>query len=46
MDVLLILVPLAVFLGLIGLIAFIWTLRNKQYDDLEGAKHRILLDDD
>ena len=46
MNILLILVPLALLLGLIGLAGFIWTLKNKQYDDLEGAAHRILFDDD
>jgi cbb3-type cytochrome oxidase maturation protein len=40
------LVPIALGLGLAGLAAFMWTLRNKQYDDLDGAAHRILQDDD
>ncbi len=46
MDILLILIPIALFLGLIGLAAFMWTLRHNQYDDMEGAANRILLDDD
>jgi cbb3-type cytochrome oxidase maturation protein len=46
MDVLLFLVPLAVILALIGLGAFFWSLRSGQYDDLQGAAARILLDDD
>ena len=33
-------------LGLIGLIAFLWALRSGQFDDLDGAAHRILFDDD
>lgn len=45
MNVLLYLIPIALFLSLIGLAAFIWTLRSGQYDDLEGAAHRILFDD-
>jgi len=40
------LIPIALFLGLIGLCAFIWTLKSGQYDDLDGAAHRILIDDD
>jgi cbb3-type cytochrome oxidase maturation protein len=40
------LVPIALGLGLAGLAAFMWTLKNKQYDDLDGAAHRILQDDD
>ena len=46
MDILIFLGPAAVFLGLIGLIAFLWSLRSGQYDDLEGARHRILIDDE
>ena len=46
MDVLLYLIPLALLLGGIGLAFFFWTLKSKQYDDLEGAAHRILIDDD
>mgnify|MGYP001007898169 FL=1 len=40
------LVPIALILGLIGLMAFMWTLRSGQYDDLDGAAERILLDDE
>ncbi len=46
MTILLVLVPLALGLGGIGLIAFLWSLRNGQYDDLEGAAYRVLSDDD
>lgn len=46
MSVLLYLIPLALFLGLIGVAAFIWSLKSGQYDDLEGASRRILMDDD
>lgn len=46
MSILIYLIPLALFLGLIGLIAFVWTLKSGQYDDLEGTAQRILLDDD
>ena len=46
MNVLLYLVPLALMLGLTGLIAFLWTLKSGQYDDLDGAALRILPDDD
>ncbi|MCW5720668.1 MAG: cbb3-type cytochrome oxidase assembly protein CcoS [Devosia sp.] len=40
------LIPISVILGLIGLAVFLWTLRDNQYDDLEGAAERILNDDD
>ena len=46
MGILIFLGPAAVLMGLIGLIAFLWSLRAGQYDDLEGARHRILIDDE
>lgn len=46
MTVLLVLIPAALGLGLIGLGAFFWCLRSGQFDDLDGAAHRILFDDD
>jgi cbb3-type cytochrome oxidase maturation protein len=39
------LVPIALGLGLAGLAAFMWSLRSGQYDDLDGAAERILLED-
>lgn len=46
MNVLAFLIPIALFLGFLGLLAFFWTLRSGQYEDLDGAAERILLDDD
>ncbi|MBT3658431.1 MAG: cbb3-type cytochrome oxidase assembly protein CcoS [Rhodospirillaceae bacterium] len=46
MEVLAYLIPAALFLGLLGLGAFIWSLKSGQYDDLDGAARRILIDDD
>ena len=46
MTVLVYLVPIALSLGLMGLLAFLWSLRSGQYDDLEGAAYRILNDED
>ncbi len=40
------LIPVSLCLGLIGLAAFMWALRKEQYNDLDGAAHRILDDDD
>lgn len=40
------LIPISIVLGLAGLIVFLWTLRNGQYDDLDGASERILYDED
>ncbi|OJY35962.1 MAG: cytochrome oxidase maturation protein, cbb3-type [Rhizobiales bacterium 65-9] len=39
------LVPIALGLGLVGLGAFMWTLRSGQYDDLDGAAERVLFDE-
>ena len=38
------LVPIAIGMGLAGLASFMWTLKSGQYDDLEGAAQRILLE--
>ena len=45
MDVLVILIPVSLFLGLLGLFAFIWTLRSQQYEDPDGDSQRILTDE-
>ncbi|WP_323766674.1 cbb3-type cytochrome oxidase assembly protein CcoS [Marinovum sp.] len=44
MTVLLYLIPIALFLGGIGLAGFVFTLRARQYDDPEGNARRILTD--
>ncbi|WP_404424552.1 cbb3-type cytochrome oxidase assembly protein CcoS [Thalassospira australica] len=46
MSNLLLLIPIALFLGLLGLAAFLWSLKSGQFDDIEGAANRILFDDD
>jgi cbb3-type cytochrome oxidase maturation protein len=46
LSVLIYLIPIALFLGLLGLGAFLWSLKTGQYEDLDGASQRILFDDD
>lgn len=46
MTVLLYLIPAALSLGGLGLLAFLWSLKTGQYDDLDGAAVRILSDED
>lgn len=46
MTGLFILIPVALGLGALGLVAFFWSLRAGQYDDLEGSAARILQDED
>lgn len=46
MNVLLYLIPIALTLGLAGLGAFFWAVRSGQFEDLDGAAHRVLREDD
>lgn len=46
MDSLLLLIPIALLLGLAGLVGFFWSLKSGQFDDLDGAAGRILFDDE
>ena len=46
MQGLLLLIPVALLLGGLGLAAFIWALKNGQFEDPKGAAERILDDDD
>jgi cbb3-type cytochrome oxidase maturation protein len=46
MDILVYLIPIALALGLAGLVGFLWCLKAGQFEDLDGAAERILLDDD
>jgi cbb3-type cytochrome oxidase maturation protein len=45
MNMLVILIPVALSLGALGLAAFLWSLKSGQYEDLEGVGYRILNDD-
>ncbi len=46
MSHLVVLIPIALGLGFLGLCAFIWSLKTGQFDDLDGAAQRILDEDD
>lgn len=46
MSVLLYLIPIALALGAAGLVAFLWALRQGQFEDMDGAATRILFDED
>jgi cbb3-type cytochrome oxidase maturation protein len=46
MDILIYLIPIALTLGLAGLAAFLWALKNGQFEDLDGAAWRILQEDE
>ena len=40
------LIPIALGMGALGLVAFLWAMRTGQYEDMEGAANRILIDDE
>lgn len=46
MSGLAILIPIALGMGLLGLVVFFWAMRNGQFEDLDGAAHRILIDEE
>jgi len=45
-TILAVLIPVALFMGLCGLAAFFWAMKRGQFEDLDGAANRILLDDE
>lgn len=42
MTALLVLIPVSIGMGLIGLGTFIWAMRHQQFDDLEGNAWRVI----
>lgn len=46
MSGLAILIPIALGMGVFGLAMFFWAMRDGQFEDLDGAAHRILIDDE
>lgn len=46
MSGLLLLIPIALLMGLFGLACFFWAMRHGQFEDLDGAAQRVLIEDD
>ena len=46
MDIIVFLIPVTVLMGIGSLAVFFWSLRSGQYEDMEGAAHRVLIDDE
>ncbi|EXI73957.1 MAG TPA: cbb3-type cytochrome oxidase assembly protein CcoS [Candidatus Accumulibacter phosphatis] len=46
METLYLLIPISVVLVFLIALAFWWSLRSGQFDDMEGPAYRILMDDD
>ena len=40
------LIPIALLMGAAGLLAFFWAMKSGQYEDLDGAANRILIDEE
>ena len=40
------LIPIALGMGALGLAAFLWSMKTGQYEDMDGAANRILIDED
>lgn len=46
MSILMMTIPISILLGMVGLAAFLWSLRSDQYRDPEGDAARILFDNE
>ena len=46
MEILYLLIPLGVVVMVIAVVAFTWSVKSGQYEDMDGPAHRILMDDD
>ncbi len=46
MEMLYIMIPAAVYLGVVALVFLIWSIKTGQFEDMEGPKYRIFFDDD
>lgn len=46
MNGLVFLIPIALMMGGLGLVAFVWAMSNRQFEDFDGASMRILIDED
>lgn len=46
MYILLYLIPFAVLIASLGVIGIFWSVKNNQFEDFDGAAHRILTSND
>lgn len=46
MSGLVLLIPIALGMGALGLAVFFWAMKNGQFEDLDGAAQRILIEED
>lgn len=45
MTIIFVLLPLSLLLALLGLSAYIWCVKRRQFDDPDGDSRRMLFDD-
>ncbi len=45
MEIIYLLIPLSLLFLVAGIAIFFWAVKHKQFDDMEGPAHRILMDD-
>lgn len=45
MDILLFLIPVSLMISGVSFVVFYWSVKSEQFEDLDGAAHRILFDD-
>ncbi|MBE1288292.1 MAG: cbb3-type cytochrome oxidase assembly protein CcoS [Alteromonadaceae bacterium] len=46
MNIIYVLIPIAIIIVAVAIIAFFWAVKNNQFEDLERQGHSILFDDD
>ena len=46
MEILYLLIPVSILLLLVAVAAFVWAVKNGQFEDMEGPAYRIIMDDD
>jgi len=45
-EILYLLIPVSILLLLVAVAAFVWAVKNGQFEDMEGPAYRIIMDDD
>lgn len=45
MEILFVLIPVSIIIVMIALIAFVWSVYSRQYEDLDKEAERILFED-
>jgi cbb3-type cytochrome oxidase maturation protein len=46
MNIIYVLIPIAIIIVAVAIVAFFWAVKSNQFEDLERQGHSILFDDD